>query len=707
MLLSQIVLALSSSIGAVGLFVLLQDPRRPLYRLFAIKTVSLLLLVGGALGRSFAGPGDAAWVRVTTFSMQAGLLFSCPLILLFAERFLDVRIRGIIWFRRGLWALCPILLAAFLSDALRGTELIVRLEYHERLGWQAVRYGSFGLAHSAIMLVSLPLSAVLVLAHYPRSTGPKRAQIQYYGIGFAFAVALSVPSIFLKSAPLPALGITFWYAMIGYAITRYQFLDIRVVVRLGAVYGTVSAILLGIYAGLVAAGTMLFGWFLPADSLAVPLTGIAAVALLFDPLRDRVRFVLDRAFFRQQVDIAAALESLSGSIGRVGRVAELERLLTDTFVPALHPESFRLFVRHDSDGPDGKPAYRTLPTAREEAAAGADEDLVTWCAAEKRPCLRDAIRWETERVRPAPDPEAGPRLRRLLDALERDRMDVVVPLLRESKLTGLLALGPKRAQIPYRPSEIKFVSAVAAQAALALQNIRLNEAARALEKDRHEADKRAALGVIASEIAHEVRNPLSVIKTYVRLLPEKGQDPAFLLRFQERASPELDRVEGILNNILAGVSGQRQVSDVVRLGVVADAVLDFFAEEMARRRITAERDWNGSVPPLTGDPGQLRQVFHNLIQNAIQAMPDGGRLRVRIASVPDAVRIEVADTGPGIMPERLPKLFRPFATTKPGGTGLGLAISQRIIQEHGGSIRVESRPGEGATFFIELPRDEG
>ena len=709
MLLSKIVLALSSAIGLVGLFVLSRDARRPLYRLFALKTGSILLLVGGALGRSFAAPESTGWLRVTTFSMQFGLLFSSPLILLFAERFLDLRIRWVVAFRWVLWGLCPIQLAAFLSDALGGTELVVRLAYQEPLGWQAVEYGPFGLLLSANLLASLPLSAVLVLAHYPRSAGLKRAQIQYYGIGFAFAVALSLPSVFLKSAALPALGIAVWYALIGYAITRFQFLDIRVVVRLGAVYGSVSAILLGLYAGLVATGTMVFGNRLPADSLAIPLGGVAAVAILFDPLRNRVQRLLDRVFFRQQIDTASALKSLSASIGRVGRVADLNRLLADTLVPALQPESFRLFVRHDPEGPDGTPSYRTIPTAREDPAGGAaqaDEDLATWCAVEKRPCLRDAIRWEAERARPVPDPEAGPRRRRLLDALDRDRMDVVVPLLRESTLTGLLALGPKRAQIPYRTGEIDFVSAVAAQAALALENIRLNENARAMEKDRHEADKRAALGVIAAEIAHEVRNPLSVVKTYVRLLPEKGGDPAFLQRFQDRASPELDRVEGILNDILSGVAGQRQANAEIRLEAVAEAALDFFAEEMARRRIDAERDWNGSVPSITGDPGQIRQVFHNLIQNALQAMPEGGRLRVRIAALPDAVRVEIADTGPGIPPERIPKLFRPFATTKPGGTGLGLAISQRIVQEHGGSIRVESRPGEGATFVIELPQEE-
>jgi signal transduction histidine kinase len=687
----------------VGVFVVTRDPRNPVYRAFSLMTLALALHAGGAFARLISSSESVA--RGSTLIIQLGLALIAPSILLFTCQHLDMRGPVMRACRILFWLASAVVATAALSDYLSGTELVARLTLSGGR-WGPADFGVMGKMLNIMLIVSFVVIIFTLLISYLGSVGLRRVQLQFYGIGFAIAAAIGAVGLVTKNASWAPLGTIVLYLFIAYAITRYQFLDIRVVIRLGTLYLTVGAVFFGLYVGLIAIGTSLFGRHFAADSWAFPIVGITVVAVLFEPLRNRVQRLLDRAFFRQQINTAAALESLSGAIGRVGRVAELERLLADTLVPALHPESFRLFVRHDPAGPDGKPSYRALPTARGDATGGvaqADEDLAAWCAAEKRPCLRDAIRWEAERGRPVPDPEIGPRLRCLLDALGRDRMDVVVPLLRELELTGLLALGPKRAQIPYPAGEIDFVSAVAAQAALALENIRLNESARAMEKDLHEADKRAALGVIASEIAHEVRNPLSVVKTYVRLLPEKGSDPEFLQRFQERASPELDRVEGILNDILAGVAGQRRANAEVRLEAVAEAVLDFFAEEMAHRRITTDRDWNGAVPPLTGDAGQLRQVFHNLIQNALQAMPGGGRLRVRIAPVPDAVHIEIADTGPGIPPERIPRLFRPFSTTKPGGTGLGLAISQRIVQEHGGSIRVESRPDEGATFIIDLP----
>jgi signal transduction histidine kinase len=333
-----------------------------------------------------------------------------------------------------------------------------------------------------------------------------------------------------------------------------------------------------------------------------------------------------------------------------------------------------------------------------------DDPLVAWCRASRRPCVRAELAWTVEGRAPSAVPDADPD-RRALDTLDRLDADVACLLIREDDLLGLLALGPKRSELPYRAGEVAFIGALAAQAAVTLQAIRLHEAARALEKDLHEADKFASLGAVASEIAHEIRNPLSVVKTYVQLLPQKQGDPRFLGRFQERVVPEITRVEGILSNLLDGASGRRTAFASVSLAEVAAATLDFFEEDLARRRIAAVRDWNGAAPALNGDAGQLRQVFQNLILNAIQAMPQGGRLRVGVRADGGVLRVEVADTGPGIPPDQLPLLFRPFATTKPAGTGLGLAISRRIVGEHGGTLQVESRAGEGSVFVIEFPVD--
>ncbi|MFW6108786.1 MAG: sensor histidine kinase, partial [bacterium] len=136
---------------------------------------------------------------------------------------------------------------------------------------------------------------------------------------------------------------------------------------------------------------------------------------------------------------------------------------------------------------------------------------------------------------------------------------------------------------------------------------------------------------------------------------------------------------------------------------VVEAARRLTATYVRKSDVVLEVDLAEDLPPLTADPDQLEQVFVNLILNACRAMPDGGRLTVSARAVDDAVRIEVADTGTGIAPERLGQIFDPFYSAFGSGTGLGLSLCRRIVQAHGGGIDVASEPGEGTTFRIDLP----
>jgi two-component system, sporulation sensor kinase E len=141
----------------------------------------------------------------------------------------------------------------------------------------------------------------------------------------------------------------------------------------------------------------------------------------------------------------------------------------------------------------------------------------------------------------------------------------------------------------------------------------------------------------------------------------------------------------------------------VRLIDIASETLDFFSEEFAKHRIVAERDWSDRIPAFVGDPARMRQVFQNLVQNAVHSMPEGGKIRIAIQRIDGTVQVELIDTGHGIPPEQIPTLFKPFSSTKRGGTGLGLMISKKIVQEHSGTIRVDSKLGEGTKFTIQIP----
>ena len=217
-----------------------------------------------------------------------------------------------------------------------------------------------------------------------------------------------------------------------------------------------------------------------------------------------------------------------------------------------------------------------------------------------------------------------------------------------------------------------------------------------------QASKLATMGELSASIAHELNNPLATVSLRVEnlLMPMKGGDPQ--RHSLEIIAQEVDRMAGLIDNLLQfSRRSHRQISTLDAREEIANSV-DFVHYHLRSRKIEVIREFADSLPSIQGDRQQLRQVFLNLLTNASDAMPAGGQLFVRAEPTAlegeAAVAIEFADTGEGITPVNLEKIWEPFFTTKPAGkgTGLGLAICRRIVEEHGGTIEIES-PSEGGT----------
>jgi PAS domain S-box-containing protein len=226
----------------------------------------------------------------------------------------------------------------------------------------------------------------------------------------------------------------------------------------------------------------------------------------------------------------------------------------------------------------------------------------------------------------------------------------------------------------------------------------------ALEEQLKRADKLSAIGVLAAGVAHEIRNPLTGMKMIVQLLDgefsaeDSRREPLGIIQ------REIDRLESIVGNLLDFAKPSKpKAIDVAPAKVVEDCY-QLIRNQLNKQGITFETHVGKDSPWITGDPDQLKQVFINIMTNAIHALFQGGRLTVNIESREDNVVIAFEDTGVGIPAERLPDIFNPFMTTKEDGTGLGLSMAQRIVEEHGGRIEVQSVYGEGSTFTVFLPR---
>jgi two-component system sensor histidine kinase AtoS len=224
-----------------------------------------------------------------------------------------------------------------------------------------------------------------------------------------------------------------------------------------------------------------------------------------------------------------------------------------------------------------------------------------------------------------------------------------------------------------------------------------------LEARMRQADRLAALGTISAGLAHEIRNPLSAIKTFVQLLPKKMSSEAFLDKFQVTVPRELNRINDLIENLLELVRPPKMKFEATALTACLLQVADLYSDRLEASRISLDITKEEPLPQVWADGEHLVHAFSNLIMNARQAMPEGGKLTIRATAPAGGAKLEFIDTGVGMDQDTRENIFNPFFTTKDSGTGLGLALTQKIIQEHGGDIEVTSNLGAGSTFTLTLP----
>jgi two-component system sensor histidine kinase AtoS len=254
----------------------------------------------------------------------------------------------------------------------------------------------------------------------------------------------------------------------------------------------------------------------------------------------------------------------------------------------------------------------------------------------------------------------------------------------------------------------------------------------ALEGKLRRADRLAALGQMSAGLAHEIKNPLASIRTFAQLVSRKHQDSKFIEQFDRVVPRELDRVNGIIEDLLGLTRPTRLQYAPVSIPTILQQVVEMYTQRLHQQQIACRMNIAQALPPLQADAEQLYRAFINIVLNAIEAMPDGGALSLVcrpvmkslfdvvssdlevLSSPPDyasltlgpyAPDIEVVccDTGAGVPAEQIDALFTPFYTTKPKGTGLGLALTLKIIEEHRGSIRMTSQVGHGTQVTVLLP----
>jgi len=237
-----------------------------------------------------------------------------------------------------------------------------------------------------------------------------------------------------------------------------------------------------------------------------------------------------------------------------------------------------------------------------------------------------------------------------------------------------------------------------------------------LERSLRQSDKLASVGQLAAGLAHEIGTPLNIIGGRAEFLLRRPRSPEEISENLQIIRSQIDRIAGIVRQLLEFSRRREPAFRSVELAFLLNKVTGLLEHKIVEKNVRVKIDVDETLPSLQADPDQLQQVFINLFLNSLQALQPGGAIKIRAAAVEEAangapdrqrrkIRIEFEDNGAGIPPERLGQVFDPFFTTKDvgEGTGLGLSVSYGIVRDHGGEIRVESRPAEFTRFTIDLP----
>lgn len=341
------------------------------------------------------------------------------------------------------------------------------------------------------------------------------------------------------------------------------------------------------------------------------------------------------------------------------------------------------------------PASEALAGARMPATAG----IVGWALQKAQPVLvRDA--------------QSDPRFYDRIDALAglTTRSLLAVPLWYKETIIGVMEAINKVGR-PFDEHDLELSIALANSIASAIENARLYEAEREQRKQVEQSqaqlvrsEKLTATGRLAASLAHEINNPLQIVHNSLQLMLNLPFGPDKRQEYLQMADAEVERLIEIVTRILEFARPSRRKMQPTDVNDAIEKALALTAKYLQHSHIALQRDLSPALPPVAAAPDELRQVFLNLMLNAVDAMPEGGSLYVSSWLGDDGrLAVAFADTGPGIPPEHLERVFEPFFSTKEEGTGLGLSISHEVVERHEGEITVKSVTGKGTTFTVWLP----
>ncbi len=497
---------------------------------------------------------------------------------------------------------------------------------------------------------------------------------------------LGWPIFFLAS--LYSLLVSFFFAI---ALIKYRLLDIHLLIRGGILYSSFSGLVLAIYILIIKNIGETISRRAYGRSLLVEAVLILALVFMLQPVQRRVGDWIDRFFYMERIRFRTKLSEFSRALTELIDLADVARTTVHFIIQTLHVDSVT-FCFQKTGGNEYRPIFEV--PVHDRMAYSPQHPLVIRMELNKRAVDLEHLRGNEGEVRE-------------IDDLIEAGWVAVAPIFLKGRLQGFILLGKKRSGKDYTVEELELLEAFSNQTALAISRALVYLDMSLKDKQIMQAEKMAAVGELAAGIAHEIRNPLGIITGSAETV-RKHDSGKIREEMTGYILEESKRIDGLIGTLLDfGKPKEPKLVSCDLRGVLEKTLLLISPQA---KTLGVEIEKNVPKEPLrvSIDPDQMRQAFTNLGVNALEAMPQGGLLKVTLVEYAgDKVLIQFSDTGKGIPGEARAKVFDPFFTTKEGGTGLGLSIAHRIISQHEGVIRVEGEEGRGTIFTITLPLERG
>jgi signal transduction histidine kinase len=572
--------------------------------------------------------------------------------------------------------------------------------------------------------ILLLYSFSLLVISYRKSSGVVLNQLKYFIIasliGWLGGHSYFLSAIETDIYPYANLLIAIYPIIFAYAILRYSLMDIYLVIKRTAAYSLSAGLLMSFFVVVTLTVTKLLSTYTHVDSFKVSIFAAIVIAILFNPLRNIIQELIDKLFYKKTYDYYGTLRKVSHDLAAMFDLKKIYSFIGDIIFSTLGLK--KIYLLSDVSGGGFEPVYTRVFGGKKEADSRHQTTDDRPQATDHRLQTTDGTETEDETlkidgnsailklIKSSDDIVIKDELSQIVDLFGQKTVDniaatlkvfdaqAMAPVFIDGKLELLLMLGEKQSGDIFTDEDVKLLNTISHQTAISMKNARLYS-------QKVNSDRLASIGMMSATFAHEIRNPLTSVKTFAQLIPEKFDDAEFRDTFAKIVIDDIGRIDGLIKDLLS-FSSKESVPGINTLDVteLVDKVLESQKGrcEFEKNNISLRKKYKDAAINIQGDPQKLKQALINIISNGCQSMQANGVLTVDIIPNSKEVDIKISDTGKGMTSHEIAKIFDPFYTTKTMGVGLGLAISRKIIEDHGGKISVESKLSQGTTFTISL-----